>query len=86
MGSLIDKVDLNDRQSCNETFNNNKLYGLLILFSIVLGKRKEGENGDKMRKEGEEQEGEEQMRTMEGGNRREEKVMTEGRGIVKNNV
>ena len=47
MNSLIDNVDLNDRQSCNEAFNNNKLYGLLILFSIILGKR----NIEKDRKE-----------------------------------
>lgn len=39
MSSLIEKVNLNDRQSCNEAFNDNKLYGLLILFSIILGKR-----------------------------------------------
>ena len=38
MRDLIQKVDLNDRASCNKFFVRNSLFGFFVLTSIILGK------------------------------------------------
>lgn len=38
MRNLIQKVDLNNRESCNNFFVKNRVFGTFILLSIILGK------------------------------------------------
>ncbi len=38
MRDMIKKVDIDNRESCNNFFVRNRVYGFMILLSIILGK------------------------------------------------
>lgn len=38
MKTMLDKVDINNKESCDHFFRKNRVFGFLVLLSILIGK------------------------------------------------
>jgi len=38
MKNMLDKVDINNREACDNFFRKNRVFGFLVLLSILIGK------------------------------------------------